>query len=78
MALGLMFQGVVNSVLTMVSASMTEPWPDVYGALTPFSSCVCVSVWIYYFMTSEKHALALYDSDVTKIIAKYGSDGGAA
>jgi hypothetical protein len=70
LALGLMFQGVVNSALTIAGAAVNGPPPDLFRALTPFSACICVSVWIYYFSRAEKRALAIYDADVSKILGK--------
>jgi hypothetical protein len=70
LALGLMFQGVVSSAITIVSASMSGPSPDLLRALSPFSASICVSVWIYYFVRAEKRALAIYDADVSKILGK--------
>lgn len=70
LALGLMFQEVVNSAFTIVAASISGPPPDLFQALTPFSGCICTSVWIYYFARDENRALALYDKDVAKILSK--------
>jgi hypothetical protein len=70
LALGLMFQGVVSSAITIVAASMSGPSPDLLRALTPFSASICVSVWVYYFSRAENRALAIYDADVSKILGK--------
>jgi len=70
LALGLVFQGAVSSILSVVSASMTGPSPDILGAMSPISNCICMSVWIYYFIKAENRALAIYDSDVSAILGK--------
>ena len=73
LALGLTFQGAVSSTLSVVSASMAGPSPDVLGAMAPFAHCVCVLVWTYYFLKAENRSLSLYDSDVSKILGKYAA-----
>lgn len=78
LALGLMFQGVVNSAITITTANMTGPSPDLLRSLAPISSCVCVLVWIYYFLPPEQRALVIYDSDVSKILAENNSGRGLA
>jgi len=75
LALGLMFQGVVSSAITIASASMTAQFPDLLYALTPVSSCICFLVWTYYFLPPEQRALAIYDSDVSKILAEHSASG---
>jgi hypothetical protein len=70
LALGLMFQGVVNSAITIAGAAVNGPPPDLFRALAPFSASICVSVWIYYFSRAENRALAIYDADVSKILGK--------
>lgn len=71
LALGLTFQGAVNSILDIVFASLTGSYPDILGAMVPFSHCICVLVWIYYFLKAENRSLSLYDSDVSKILGKH-------
>jgi hypothetical protein len=71
LALGLTFQGAVGSTLSIVSTTMTARPPDVLRAMAPFSTCVCMSVWTYYFLKAENRSLAIYDSDVSKILGKH-------
>jgi hypothetical protein len=71
LALGLVFQGAVSSVVSSVLASLRGNSPDVLRAMSPLSTGVCMSVWIYYFLKAENRSLAIYDSDVSKILGKH-------
>jgi hypothetical protein len=71
LALGLTFQGALNSTLFVVSSTIRGSTPDILRAMAPFSTCVCTLVWTYYFLRAENRSLAIYDSDVSKILGKH-------